>query len=76
MEFTYEDMVKLDADKIGKDNIKKELTYDEMISNIRNYLNNQVISNDTITAFQFSETLAIAVGKPKEEVIMDIINIK
>lgn len=48
--------------------------YEMMINNAKEYLKNaDTLSEDCLTAFEFSEILAICTGKLKEEVIIDLI---
>lgn len=48
--------------------------YKMMINNAKEYLKNvDTLSEDCLTAFEFSEILAICTGKLKEEVIIDLI---
>jgi hypothetical protein len=47
--------------------------YEMMLRNAKEYLKNaNTLSEDCITAFEFSEILAICTGKLKEEVVIDL----
>lgn len=52
------------------------ILYRMMITNIQSYIkkHNPEDNPDMITSFQFSEVLAIAIGKLKEDIIMDIVS--
>lgn len=56
--------------------VARKALYDMMLQNARTYFKNQAGSDESLNAFDVSEVLAVCLCKSKEEVMVDILQMR